>query len=91
MGGSPLIVIDGVPALNASAFQNLNPDDIENISVLKDGSASIYGAKAANGVILVTTKKGKGKTTVGYNFNSVSLLTGIMAFSPSMQSMLRCG
>jgi len=84
-GGSPLIVIDGVPALNASAFQNLNPDDIENISVLKDGSASIYGAKAANVVILVTTKKGKGKTTVDYNFNMRFTTNGIMAFSPSMQ------
>ena len=60
-GGSPLIVIDGVPAVNASSFQNMNSDDIETISVLKDGAASIYGAKAANGVILVTTKKGKGK------------------------------
>ena len=59
-GGSPLIIVDGVPVLNSESFQNLNSDDIENISVLKDGSASIYGAKAANGVILVTTKKGKG-------------------------------
>lgn len=58
-GGSPLIVIDGVPAVNATSFQNMNSDDIETISVLKDGAASIYGAKAANGVILVTTKKVK--------------------------------
>lgn len=58
-GGSPLIVIDGVPALNDYSFQNMNSDDIESISVLKDGAASIYGAKAANGVILVTTKKVK--------------------------------
>ena len=57
-GGSPLIIIDGVPALNNQSFQNMNSDDIESISVLKDGAASIYGAKAANGVILVTTKKG---------------------------------
>lgn len=56
-GGSPLIIIDGVPALNNQSFQNMNSDDIESISVLKDGAASIYGAKAANGVILVTTKK----------------------------------
>ena len=63
-GGSPLIVIDGVPAVNATSFQNMNSDDIETISVLKDGAASIYGAKAANGVILVTTKKGKGKVNV---------------------------
>ena len=62
-GGKVLIIVDGVPTLNDASFQNLNPDDIESISVLKDGSASIYGAKAANGVILVTTKKGKGKVT----------------------------
>ena len=52
---------------------------------MKDGSASIYGAKAANGVILVTTKKGKGKTTVDYGFNMRFTTNGIMAFSPSMQ------
>lgn len=62
-GGSPLIVIDGVPAVNATSFQNMNSDDIETISVLKDGAASIYGAKAANGVILVTTKKVRVKLT----------------------------
>lgn len=84
-GGNPLIVIDGVPALNDVAFQNLNPDDIESLSVLKDGSASIYGARAANGVILVTTKKGRGKVTVDYNFNMRFTTNGIMAFSPSMQ------
>ncbi|MDO5968494.1 TonB-dependent receptor [Flavivirga aquimarina] len=53
---NPLVIIDGVPRANIS---RLNPDDIENISVLKDASAAIYGARAANGVILVTTKKGK--------------------------------
>ena len=84
-GGSPLIVIDGVPAINSTSFQNLNPDDIETISVLKDGSASIYGAKAANGVILVATKKGKGKVTVNYDFNLRFATTGITSFSPSMQ------
>ncbi|MFQ9914328.1 MAG: TonB-dependent receptor plug domain-containing protein [Bacteroides ovatus] len=60
-GAKPLVIIDGVPALNGYSFQNMNSDDIENISVLKDGAASIYGAKAANGVILATTKKGRGK------------------------------
>lgn len=84
-GGSPLIIVDGVPALNVASFQNLNPDDVESISVLKDGSASIYGAKAANGVILVTTKQGKGKVTVDYNYNMRFTTNGIMAFSPSMQ------
>lgn len=83
--GEPLFIIDGVPALNYVAFQNLNPDDIESLSVLKDGSASIYGARAAHGVVLVTTKKGKGKVTVDYNFNMRFTTNGIMAFSPSMQ------
>lgn len=84
-GGDPLIVIDGVPALNASSFQNMNADDIESISVLKDGSASIYGAKAANGVILVTTKKGKGKTNVNYSFNMRFSTPGVTSYSPDMK------
>ena len=83
-GGDPLVIIDGVPALNGYSFQNMNSDDIENISVLKDGAASIYGAKAANGVILVTTKKGKGKVSVDYNFNMRFNTNGITGFSPSM-------
>lgn len=53
---SPLIVVDGIPGRN---LNSVNPSDIENISVLKDASAAIYGAAAANGVILVTTKRGK--------------------------------
>ncbi len=72
---SPLFVIDGIPvttgdfsgATNSSnLLAGLNPNDIENISVLKDAaSASIYGSRAANGVILITTKKGKaGKTKI---------------------------
>ncbi|MBF9252264.1 TonB-dependent receptor [Pontibacter sp. 172403-2] len=56
---SPLVIIDGV---QRSQLGRLNPEDIESISVLKDASAAIYGARAANGVILVTTKSGsKGK------------------------------
>ena len=67
-GGKVLIIVDGVPTLNDASFQNLNPDDIESISVLKDGSASIYGAKAANGVIVITTKRGQtDRMTVNYN------------------------
>ncbi|WP_370871155.1 SusC/RagA family TonB-linked outer membrane protein [Algoriphagus sp.] len=53
-----LIVIDGIPA-RAGGIDRLNPNDIESISVLKDASAAIYGSRAANGVILVTTKRGK--------------------------------
>lgn len=84
-GGDPLVIIDGVPALNGYSFQNMNMDDVENISVLKDGAASIYGAKAANGVILVTTKKGKGKVSVEYGFNMRFTTNGITGYSPSMQ------
>ncbi|RIV23571.1 TonB-dependent receptor [Fibrisoma montanum] len=56
--GSPLFVIDGIVA-DAGQFNNLGINDIENISILKDGSAAIYGLRAANGVVLVTTKRGK--------------------------------
>ena len=64
---SPLVLIDGV----TGSFNNLSPDDIENVTLLKDAaSASIYGARAANGVILVTTKKGKkGEPTISYRGN----------------------
>lgn len=65
--GSPLVVIDGVPR-SVEEFQRLNSTDIEDISVLKDASAAIYGVRAANGVVLVTTKKGSaGKTKFTYN------------------------
>lgn len=65
---SPLFVIDGVA--NRSGFERLNPNDIESISILKDASAAIYGAQAANGVILITTKRGKnGKPTISYDAN----------------------
>ncbi len=64
-----LIVIDGIPA-RAGGIERLNPNDIESISVLKDASAAIYGARAANGVILVTTKRGtSGKPELSYQFN----------------------
>lgn len=64
---SPLVLIDGI----IGNMNELSPGDIESVSVLKDAaSASIYGSRAANGVILVTTKKGKaGKSIVSYNFN----------------------
>lgn len=64
-GTSPLIVIDGVPDRD---FSRLNPNDIESITVLKDASAAIYGVRAANGAILVTTKRGKsGKPVIQYD------------------------
>ena len=62
-----LLVIDGVVG---GDIKTLNPSDIESISVLKDASAAIYGARSANGVILVTTKRGKsGKPTINYSGN----------------------
>src|SRR5690606_14996186 len=66
---SPLIVVDGIPA-RQGGFERINPADIDNISVLKDAAAAIYGARAANGVILITTKRGKiGKPSLSYTFN----------------------
>ncbi len=86
--GSPLIVMNGVPIDNTQrgssgewggadqgdGIGNLNPDDIETMTVLKGASASaLYGARAANGVILITTKTGKkGKMSVEYNANVVA-------------------
>jgi len=61
---NPLVIVDGIE----SSMNNINPNDIESVSVLKDGpSAAIYGSKAANGVILITTKKGgSGKPQLNY-------------------------
>lgn len=56
--GEPLYVIDGIMT-DSGSFNNLDVNDIDNISVLKDGAAAIYGVKAANGVVLVTTKSGR--------------------------------
>jgi TonB-linked SusC/RagA family outer membrane protein len=65
---SPLIVIDGIPH---RSLERLDPADIESFTVLKDASAAIYGTQAANGVILVTTKRGKiGKPTITLNANT---------------------
>lgn len=61
-GSAPLIVVDGVPLTEGSPLSSVNPNDIESLDVLKDAaSASIYGSRAANGVILITTKRGKGE------------------------------
>jgi len=63
----PLIVVDGVPG---RSLDRIDPNTIQSVSVLKDASAAIYGAQAANGVILVTTKKGAiGKPTITASFN----------------------
>lgn len=68
--GAPIYVIDGVKRDDANEFQRLNPNDIESISFIKDGTAAIYGMNSSNGVILVTTKKGKsGRTTISLDSN----------------------
>jgi len=60
----PLYIVDGVQA----SFHDINPNDIESIQVLKDaGSAAIYGVQGSNGVIIITTKKGKGKSSISYD------------------------
>ncbi|HEY6901728.1 MAG TPA: TonB-dependent receptor plug domain-containing protein, partial [Puia sp.] len=94
-GASPIWVIDGlivttgdltVNTTTANILSSLNPDDIESISVLKDAAAtSIYGSRAGNGVILVTTKKGRsGKT----RFNAVAEVgANSQAYNPSNKSM----
>ncbi|MET0242656.1 MAG: SusC/RagA family TonB-linked outer membrane protein, partial [Flavitalea sp.] len=77
---SPLYIVDGVQMTGgtltrsiptSNTLAGLNPNDIESIDVLKDASAAIYGAQAANGVVIITTKKGKsGKTKFGLNYQA---------------------
>ena len=67
--GSPLFVVDGITR-DQAYFARMNPEEIESVSVLKDGSAAIYGLRAANGVMLITTKSGasqNGKVDITYN------------------------
>jgi TonB-linked SusC/RagA family outer membrane protein len=64
--GTPLIVIDGIVG-STSDFVRLNPNDIDQISIIKDASAAVYGVQAANGVVLITTKKGEvGKPKISF-------------------------
>ncbi len=66
--GTPLVVIDGVPRNNMA---RLDPEDVESISVIKDASGAVYGSRAANGVIIITTKKGTktGAANISYSGN----------------------
>lgn len=67
--GGPLFIVDGVQR-DKSGFDHLDPNEIESVSILKDATAAIYGVKAANGVVLVTTKKGKqGSIQVSYTMH----------------------
>lgn len=65
---NPLILVDGVP-YSSDGLAALNPNDIESINVLKDATAGIYGVQAANGVVLITTKKGKRNSKPSINFD----------------------
>ena len=56
----PLYIIDGVQTNDAFVLNSINPSDIDQINVLKDGAAAVYGARASNGVVVITTKSGKG-------------------------------
>jgi len=85
----PLIVIDGVPVSNSgiagidNALATINPNDIESFNILKDASATaIYGSRASNGVIIITTKKGKGSDKLTVNFSSLNSLSKITKEAP---------
>ena len=75
----PLIIIDGVACNSVNDMRLLNPNDIETINFLKDGSAAIYGSRAAGGVVLITTKKGvEGKVKVEYGATATMKTVGLM-------------
>lgn len=82
---SPLIIIDGVEYESVNELRLLNPSDIESINFLKDASASIYGSKAAGGVILIQTKKAKeGKARIEY---SGSVTTKFVGLTPKQMNL----
>ena len=87
---SPLIVVNGIPGRD---LNSINPNDVESITVLKDASAAIYGARAANGVILVTTKSGvESPATFSYDFYEGFITPTMlpeMADAPTYAQMLR--
>lgn len=97
----PLVVVDGVPIHNGDAnlqgywdnqriqqngLSDINPEDIENLSILKGAAASaLYGSEGANGVVMITTKTGKGSTGLGVDFNA-SLTWDPIAYMPQYQA-----
>ena len=83
-GGSPLFIVDGFPIASNGGLNSINPNDIESISVLKDASSTaIYGARAANGVVLITTKSGK----VGKPVLEINAYWGISHFNNPIEMM----
>jgi len=99
-GNRPLIVIDGIPVSGGTyggasqwggtdkgdALSDINPDDVESMSVLKGaGAAAVYGSRGANGVILITTKKGSKRKGIGISFNSSFMAENPMKY-PTFQN-----
>lgn len=83
-GGQPLFIVDGFPIASGGGIQAINPNDIESISILKDASSTaIYGARAANGVVLVTTKMGK----QGKPVFEVDVYNGFKYFNNPIETM----
>ncbi len=83
-----LIVVDGFPSARG-VLDRINPDDIDNVTILKGANASaLYGAEAANGVMIITTKKGSGKLSITYNS---SLQMEQVAYLPKIQSEFGVG
>lgn len=81
----PLIIIDGVASDGVNDLRLINSNDIESISFLKDGSAAIYGSRAAGGVVLITTKKGaEGKMKVEYSSSATLKTVGLMQEAMSL-------
>lgn len=83
---APLIIIDGVAYDDVNSMRNLNPSDIASINFLKDGSAAIYGARAAGGVVLITTKQAQeGKAKIeysgSYTYKKIGLQPELMTLS----------
>jgi len=78
-GASPLVILDGVALPDSTGLNTLNPLDIENISFLKDASAAIYGARAAYGVVLITTKRARlGRPAIEYSATVSRKMTAMM-------------
>ena len=91
----PLIIIDGVAYNSVDDLRLLNSNDIESINFLKDGSAAIYGSRAAGGVVLITTKKGaQGKTKVEYSglvtLKVVGLMPELMNLDQWSNGLMQC-
>ncbi|MCL3779388.1 SusC/RagA family TonB-linked outer membrane protein [Prolixibacteraceae bacterium JC049] len=83
--GTPLYIIDGTPK-DEGQFNNIDPNDIETISILKDASASIYGIKAANGVVIVETKKGKRNKPNEFNIHYTKTFQNWTRFAKSVNA-----